>query len=153
LVRKYRLSVPFVVGLVVATGFLLLGIAMAVPTSTSDVAEHVIGGFAIAAAAWGGGISWTNSVSLTPDGIVKQQTFRRTSIPWDAVGSFAVAPVPRNQAWRTVKVELRPMGYSYLTPLAGRERYIQRIITEFGHESMLSVPARTATAWSTHCCC
>jgi hypothetical protein len=52
LVRKYRSSVPFVVGLVVAIGFLLLGIAMAVPTSTSDVAEHVIGGFAIAAAVW-----------------------------------------------------------------------------------------------------
>jgi hypothetical protein len=26
---------------------------------------------------------------------------------------------------------LRPLGYSYLTPLAGRERYIQRIIAEF----------------------
>jgi hypothetical protein len=131
LVRKYRSSVPFFVGLFVAIGFLFIGIGMAVPTSTSDVAEHVIGGFVIVAALWGGGISWTNSVSLTPDAIVKRQTFRRTSIPWKEVESLTVAPVPRNPAWRTIKVELRPMGYAYLTPLAGRERYIQRIIAEF----------------------
>jgi hypothetical protein len=123
--------VPFVVGLSCAAGFLLLGIAMAVPTSTSDVAEHVIGGFAIAAACWGGGISWTNGVLLTPEGIVKRQTFRRTTISWDAIESFSATKVPRNQAWHTVLVELRPLGYAYLTPLAGSKRYIQRIIAEF----------------------
>jgi hypothetical protein len=131
LVRKYRSRVPFVVGLSCAVGFLLLGIAMAVPTSTSDVAQNVIGGFLIAAACWGGGISWTNGVLLTPEGIVKRQTFRRTTIPWDAVGSFGVAPVPRNQAWHTVQVELRPLGHAYLTPVAGSKRYIQRVIAEF----------------------
>jgi hypothetical protein len=131
LIRKYRPSVPFAVGLAVAIGFPLLGIAMAVPTSTSDVAGNIIGGFVILAAFWGGGISWTNGVSLTPEGIVKRQTFRRTSIPWDMVESFTVAPVPRRQSWRTIKVELRPTGYSYLTPLAGREQYIQRVIGEF----------------------
>jgi hypothetical protein len=131
LVRKYRSRVPFVAGLSVAAGFLLLGIAMAVPTSTSDVAEHVIGGLVIAAACWGGGISWTNGVLLTPEGIVKRLTFRRTTISWDTIESFSVARVPRNQAWHTVQVELRPLGYAFLIPLAGSKRYIQRIIAEF----------------------
>ena len=130
MVRKYRSSVPFYMGMVFATLFLLFGIAMAVPTSTSDVAEHVIGVFVIAVSIWAGGLAWTTSVLLTPDGIVKRQRYRRTSIPWDAVGSFSVAPLPGNPAWRTIKVELRPTGYSYLTPLAGRARYIQRVIAE-----------------------
>jgi hypothetical protein len=80
-----------------------------------------VGGFLIADAFWGGGISWTNSV----------------------IESFTVAPVPRNQVWRTIKVELRPMGYSYLTPLAGRERSIRRIIAEFEeYRDALASPGR-----------
>jgi len=96
------------------------------------VAQHVIGGFAIAIACWVGGLAWTNGVWLTPEGIVKRQSFRRTTVAWDAVGSFKVAPVPRNQLWRTIQVELRPLGHSYLTTVAGSERYIQRLIAEFG---------------------
>ena len=123
---------PFVAGLSCAAGFLLLGIAMAVPTPTSsDVAEHVIGGFVIAIACWVAGLAWTNGVWLTPEGIVKRQTYRRTTISWDAIESFSVARVPRNQAWHTVQVELRPLGYAYLIPLAGSKRHIQRIIAEF----------------------
>lgn len=62
---------------------------------------------------------------------MKRQTFRRTTIPWDAVESFKVAPVPRNRAWRTIEVELRPLGHAYLSTVAGSARYIQRIIAEF----------------------
>lgn len=130
LVRKYRSRVPFAMGLSAAIGFLLTGVAMIVPALGTDVAEHVIGGFLIAAACWGGGISWTNGVMLTREGIVGRQTYRRTTIPWDAVGSFKVAPVPRHQAWRTVRVELRPLGHAYL-PVAGSRRYILRVIAEF----------------------
>lgn len=131
MVRKYRPRLPFAMGLSGAALFLLVGIAMVVPTSTSNVAEHVIGGVAIAVACWTGGIVWTNGVLLTPEGIVKRQTFRRTTIPWAAVQSFKMAPVPRNRAWRTVQVELRPLGYAYLTTVAGSARYIQRVIAEF----------------------
>jgi hypothetical protein len=90
--------VPFVAGLIVAVVFLLLGIAMAVPTAASDVAQNVIGGFAIVVACLCGSLSWTNGVLLMPEGVVKRQTFRRTTIPWDAVASLEVAPVPRNGA-------------------------------------------------------
>ena len=104
---------------------------MVIPAPASDVAEHVIGGFAIAVACWGGGISLTNGVWLTPEAIVKRQGYRRTVIPWDTIESFAVARVPGNAAWQTVLVSLRPQGSVYLSCLAGRERYIQRIIAEF----------------------
>lgn len=131
LVRRYRSRLPFAIGLFGAALPLLVGIAMAVPTSTSNVAEHVIGGFGIVVACCVGALAWTNGVWLTPEGIVKRQTFKRTTIPWATVGSFKVAPVPRNQLWRTIQVELRPLGYSYLTTVAGSERYIQRLIAEF----------------------
>ena len=131
MICRYRSRLLLTWGLSVAIAFLLLGIAMVIPAATSDVAEHVIGGFAIAAACWGGGISLTNGVWLTPEAIVKRQGYRRTVIPWDTIESFAVARVPRNQAWRTVLVSLRPEGSVYLSCLAGRERYIQRIIAEF----------------------
>lgn len=132
MVRKYRSRVPFVVGLSGAAVFLLIGIEMAVPTPTSSgAAEHAIGGFVIAIACWVAGLAWTNGVWLTPEGIVKRLTFRRTTISWDAIESFSVARVPRNQAWHTVRVELRPLGYAYLVPLAGSKRYIQGLIAEF----------------------
>jgi hypothetical protein len=128
---RYRSRLLFVWGLSVAILFLLLGIAMVVPASGTNVAQHVIGGFAIAAACWGGGISLTNGVWLTPEAIVKRQGYRRTVIPWDTIESFSVGRVPRNQTWKTVLVGLRPQGSVYLSCLAGRERYIQRIIAEF----------------------
>ena len=62
---------------------------------------------------------------------MKRHTFRRTTIPWDAVRSLDVAPVPRNRAWRTVRVELRPQGHLFLAGVAGSDRYIQQIIAEF----------------------
>lgn len=131
MVRKYRSRVPRTIGLSAATLALLVGIAMVVPNPTSDVSEHVIGTFCIAVACWAGGIAWTNGVLLTPEGIVQRHTFRRTIIPWGSVESFKASPAPRNPAWRTVEVELRPLGHSYLTTVAGRESYIQRVISEF----------------------
>jgi hypothetical protein len=131
LVREYRSRVPFVAGLIVAVVFLLLGIAAVVPTSTSDVAQNVVGGFVIVVACFGGSISWTNGVLLTPEGIVKRQAFRRMTIPWGAVARLEVAPVPRNAAWSTVRVKLRPRGYAYLAPVAGSKRYIRQVIAEF----------------------
>lgn len=142
--RKYRSSLPVAIGVSCATLALLVGIAMAVPASTSDVAQNVIGGFAIAVACWVGGVTLTNGVWLTPEGIVKRQTFRRTTIQWDAVESLTVAPVPRNQAWRTIRVEMQPPGHVYLIPVAGRERHVQEIIAEFeAYRAQHSNVART----------
>lgn len=104
---------------------------MVVPSSTANASQYVLGGVGIVVGCWTGSVVWTNCVLLTPEGIIQRQYFRRTTIPWGTVESFSVALVPRRRAWRTVRVELRPMGYSYLTTVAGSEQYIERIIAEF----------------------
>ena len=131
--RRYRSRAPFILGLSAGVLFLLLGIAMAVPTSSSDI-RHVRArnrGSADSRRGLDPGPS-THQRSLADTcGHREAAVLPANDHSMGAVESFTVARIPRNQAWRTVLVELRPQGSAYLTSVAGSERYVRRAIAEF----------------------
>ena len=130
--RRYRPPASQLVASLICSALLVL-------LALSALAEpwHRVGVWGVITSVAAGGIGCitaalrlTVDVTLTPVEISYRYNFRRRTIPWASVEAFRVGRTLQRVSWPCVVVHVRSGGRVRL-PLAGRRRYVIRMIAEF----------------------
>jgi len=111
--------------------FLLVGLsALAEPWRQVGVGGVIVAVLAGGAGCLAGVMALTTQVTLTPAEISYRSSLRSGTIPWASVESFRVGRRPGQGMWSFVVLDVRLRG-SIRLPVAGTQRYVSRIVTEF----------------------
>lgn len=128
--RTYRSGSSIATGSIFALAFLLLGITMMAYGHRYRAMNVTLGAIIVIASLGIAAALWTNSLSVSDEGISYRYNFKRKAISWTSIDSFGIAPGPGIRPWSSLQINDRSSEGWRVGSISGTREYVARVASE-----------------------